>query len=244
MKKLLLLFLVSFIFQSCGFQSRKYTSGHYGHFYKKESVDKGHSLHIDRTSSVEIEFADDSHERHDCAAQVMEHGDQVKLSPEHLPLIKIEKEKKQISRDAISSDTIKINLHRTEEEKRALQPPANIQSLVLTRRRDTLYDFLSLSLAITFLSIWSDHGYAVAGILMLLFLLIKIWRSTHPIFDIYRMRMLMRNVSKEEKQKKWFRRMKIKNTLAACLLPIFILTFFFSIIAFLNFTFEIIVFGF
>lgn len=93
MKKILLLFLVSFIFQSCGFQSRKYTSGHYGHFYKKESVDKGHSLHIDRTSSVGIEFADDSHERHDCDAQVMEHGDQVKLSPEHLSLIKIQKEK-------------------------------------------------------------------------------------------------------------------------------------------------------
>lgn len=243
MQRIVLFIALSILFLSCGFQSRKYTHGHYGNFDKKDPFDR-RLLHYEQSPScLQHEMAENILDLDDHLLPINEDGWQAIERPDTIELIHSEKEKKQNPSTESFSDTIKIKLSKSEEQKLALRPPAVIHSAVLSRRKDTFYFFLTLSLAVTFLSIWLDREYDFAGIMALLFLLIQIWRSTHPVFDIFRIRMLMRRVSDEEQNKKWFRRAKMKNTLAAFLLPLFILTFFLSIIAFLAFAFEMIIFG-
>ena len=209
--------------QSCGFQTRKYTTGRYFEFARNHYFEKADPL------AEKINLTEQDSDKTEVKAFIDQIPNSI-ASVDKLEHPVVTSTRVMNLKEVNIVDTIKIPSGKLEEEKAELRPPKELQPLVIQRRRDTFYTFLSCAVMIIvgFITFYSPSYWAGSGLTIIS--LVTTWMSVKTLKDLLKMRKQMKKIPLEEKNQKWYHSLKIKNTIASIFIPFYLFVLYMAIL--------------
>ena len=233
MRKIILWILMVLLIQSCGFQSRKYTTGYYANF-SREVETSAHpivktALSADKNDSTKFFHSNQSSPIVSTKTFQFEHSPSLKTTSTSLE--ELQSSELTIQKNNTSQvDTLKLRFDHKKKDKSELKPPHDILKLRNKRRVDALLSVLSFVAAILFLLAAEYNSDAFWGLLGTS--LINIWMVFRMHRDFRQMKKLMRSIFCENQDKKWFLRQEKRNNLAVVFTPFYLAMLILSLMLF------------
>jgi hypothetical protein len=222
MRKITLYIILATILQACGFQHRKYTTGHYGDFkrnLKESEQPKTHpDLSANLSDTLTFQEYNPNHISFNSFTSI-EHQTFLEARAEPIQEVLIDSELKLNTPIDSPNDTITPRFNQSKKNKSELTPPEDIRRLRNKRRMDAFLSILFFIVAIPFMTVVSIQSDAFWGVIG--GSLINIWMVIRTHRDFRQMKKQMRSKFCENQDKKWFLRQEKRNDLAVFFTPFY-----------------------
>jgi hypothetical protein len=223
--------LMMLLLTSCGFQSRKYTKGYHGKDHEVWHKTETSKSPVEGPSSALIKNDDLTTDRN---PNTIEYTEKTPLITGEISEINTSPPTAAapLLRDGeCTSDTLKLGLGLTQEEKMAMQPPHEFHPLIKKRRWD--YLILGISSLFSYIAGLEAFGHTSGlttslgvAIVLVLASMISIWYTFRSLRNIFSMRKLMKGRSREDRDSLWYSHLKFNNIISVIFSPALLILLF------------------